>query len=74
MRSVIERLAVLRPTKLDVTKLDEAMELGSIVAAQVWSGLPLAYFTTGQRVPEDIEVASAARLAALLCNGPSEVN
>jgi len=28
--------------------------------------LPLVYFTTGQRVPEDIEEASPERVAALL--------
>jgi flagellar biosynthesis GTPase FlhF len=28
--------------------------------------LPLLYFTTGQRVPEDIEEASRERVAALL--------
>ena len=41
--------------------------IGSIVAAHIQSGLPLGYFTTGQRVPEDISIASAELLSALLC-------
>jgi flagellar biosynthesis protein FlhF len=64
---IIARLAPLSPVRLTVTKVDEAVEAGSIVAAHVASGLPLAWLTTGQRVPEDIEVASAERLAGLLC-------
>jgi flagellar biosynthesis protein FlhF len=70
--AVLDRLSPFRPVKLTMTKLDEAVRAGSIVAAQVMSGLPLAYFTTGQRVPEDIEVAGAERLSALLCG--EEVN
>jgi flagellar biosynthesis protein FlhF len=67
LRTTIERHSILRPTKLVSTKVDEAFHLGPVVAAQVESGLPLVWFTTGQRVPEDIEAASADRLAALLC-------
>ncbi|MBI2896003.1 MAG: hypothetical protein HYY06_20765 [Deltaproteobacteria bacterium] len=72
MEAVLERLAPLRATKLTMTKVDEAIRTGTIVAAQVLTGLPLAYFTTGQRVPEDIEAACAERLASLLCG--EEVN
>ncbi len=72
IEAVLDRLSVARPVKLTMTKLDEAVRAGSIVAAQVMSGLPFAYFTTGQRVPEDIEVAGAERLSALLCG--EEVN
>ena len=68
----VDLLAPLRPTRLVSTKLDEAVFLGSIVGAQVMSGLPLAHFTTGQRVPEDIEVAAPERLAALLCGEDEE--
>jgi flagellar biosynthesis protein FlhF len=65
--AALTRHAVLTPTRLVVTKIDEAIHCGGIIAAQVHSGLPLSHFTTGQRVPEDIEVASAETLAAFLC-------
>lgn len=68
----VERLAPLQATRLICTKMDEAIYHGAVIAAQVTSGLPMAYFTTGQRVPEDIEIASAERLSALLC-GKEEV-
>ena len=67
LQVAIDRHSILRPTKLISTKLDEALYPGAIIAAQVLGGLPLTYFTTGQRVPEDIERANAARLADLMC-------
>jgi flagellar biosynthesis protein FlhF len=67
LRTAIELCAVLQPSRLTCTKVDEAICCGSIVAAHVQSGLPLGYFTTGQRVPEDISVATAEGLASLLC-------
>jgi flagellar biosynthesis protein FlhF len=67
LRNAIEHCSVLSPSRLTCTKVDEAICCGSIVAAHIQSGLPLGYFTTGQRVPEDISVASAELLAALLC-------
>jgi flagellar biosynthesis protein FlhF len=67
LRTAVEHCSVLSPSRLTCTKVDEAICCGTIVAAHVQSGLPLGYFTTGQRVPEDISVASAELLAALLC-------
>jgi flagellar biosynthesis protein FlhF len=67
LRTAIEHCGVLSPSRLTCTKIDEAICCGAIVAAHVQSGLPLGYFTTGQRVPEDISVASPDSLAGLLC-------
>jgi flagellar biosynthesis protein FlhF len=65
----VEHFSELQPSRLTCTKLDEALCCGAIIAAHIQSGLPLAYFTTGQRVPEDFSVATAELLAALLCGG-----
>lgn len=48
------------------TKLDEAVCFGPIYNQTVKTGLPLSYFTTGQRVPEDLERASKLRLLDLI--------
>lgn len=64
--SAVERHRPLDPAGLVVTKLDEALYFGSVVAAQALAGAPLMHFTTGQRVPEDIEDATAGALASLL--------
>jgi flagellar biosynthesis protein FlhF len=45
-----------------VTKLDEAVRVGGIYSAVAESKLPLAYTSSGQRVPEDLEVASSKAL------------
>ncbi|MEM9073680.1 MAG: hypothetical protein AAGE52_34640 [Myxococcota bacterium] len=67
LEAIIERYGEAHgPRRLIATKVDEAVYHGSIVAAQIHGGIPYSYFTTGQRVPEDIEVASAGRLASLL--------
>jgi flagellar biosynthesis protein FlhF len=63
----LDRHALLAASRLVVTKLDEAIHCGGVLAAYVHSGLPLSHFTMGQRVPEDIEAASAESLAAVLC-------
>lgn len=58
--------APLVPSGLVVTKIDEAELFGGAVLAPLASRLPLVHFTNGQRVPEDIEIATAERLASLL--------
>lgn len=47
---------------LAVTKMDESMRAGAVLETIADSGLPLAYFCTGQRVPEDLQVATAESL------------
>jgi flagellar biosynthesis protein FlhF len=50
------------------TKLDESTGFGSIFNHSIRFKLPIAYLTTGQKVPEDIEVATKERLVDLLLN------
>jgi flagellar biosynthesis protein FlhF len=57
---------MFRPQGIIVSKLDEATIYGSIYNVSQKVKLPLLYFTTGQRVPEDIEEASPERVAALI--------
>jgi len=60
------RFAVFKPQALIVSKLDEASIFGSIHNMSQRAKLPLSYFTTGQRVPEDLEEATRDRVAALI--------
>jgi len=50
------------------TKLDESTSYGSIFNHSIRFKLPIAYLTTGQNVPDDIETASRDRLIDLLLN------
>ncbi len=47
---------------LSFTKLDEGPVYGQMLNAMMSAGKPVAYITAGQRVPEDIEVATRERL------------
>lgn len=51
-----------RIDSLSFTKLDEGGQYGPIVNALLHAGKPVAYLTTGQKVPEDIEAATRQRL------------
>jgi flagellar biosynthesis protein FlhF len=57
---------VFRPDGLILSKLDEGIIYGAIFNLCQKLKLPLVYFTTGQRVPEDIEEASRERVASLI--------
>ncbi len=55
--------------KLLFTKLDETDSYGGLMNQVLRFGLPVAYLTSGQRVPEDLEPASRERLLRLVLNG-----
>lgn len=65
----VERFAALKPDRLLVSKLDEAVHFGHVLNVCVRTRLPVAYLTTGQEVPDHIEAATAARLARLVLDG-----
>lgn len=47
-----------------LTKLDESLSLGEVVCVSIQHALPIAYLADGQRVPEDIKVATGNYLVA----------
>ena len=53
------------------TKLDETCYLGNMLNMKLYTGAPLSYTTSGQNVPNDIEVINEQRLAKLLLGGNS---
>jgi flagellar biosynthesis protein FlhF len=63
--------ARFEPRALLFTRLGETGSCGGWVAAAIESGLPVSYFSTGQRIPEDLEPASLARLEAALAPEPA---
>jgi flagellar biosynthesis protein FlhF len=55
-----------RPARVALTKLDEAASLGALVGLLRERRLRVSYLANGQRVPEDLERATAPALAAYL--------
>ena len=66
MHEVVARFKIFNPIGLIISKLDETSVYGCIYNVQRRCGLPMLYFTVGQRVPEDIEKASAERVVDLV--------
>lgn len=61
-----ERFAIFKPDRLLFTKLDETTSFGSVLSEALRIGKPLSFFSTGQSVPEDLEVASVDTIMAKL--------
>lgn len=63
------RFARLSPGRVILTKLDEAVQFGPLVNVLAAVGLPVSYVTTGQEVPDHIELASSDRMSRLVLDG-----
>jgi len=63
IRSIIDSYKFLDDYKLLLTKLDETSSLGNVLNIKLETGKPLSYFTIGQSVPDDIEVANTDKIA-----------
>jgi len=64
--SMMDSYKFIDDFKLIFTKLDEASTVGNILNVKVSSGKPLSYFTIGQSVPDDIEIADADKIANII--------
>lgn len=58
---------------LIITKLDETIRYGSLFNLVRRSGLPVAYVTTGQNVPRDIQLADARAMAVRLLGAEKQI-
>ena len=63
LRRSLEGFSLLHPTHVILTKVDETASLDVTLNIILDSGLPLSYVTTGQRVPEDLALASPEAMA-----------
>ncbi|HEY2904422.1 MAG TPA: hypothetical protein VGJ29_00875 [Vicinamibacterales bacterium] len=63
-RRILDGYAEARPTRLVLTKVDEADSLSPLVSLLHERQVPISYLGTGQRVPEDLNRATAQLLAA----------
>lgn len=73
LTDIIRQFRDIPVSSLIFTKLDEADNFGSIFNTMIKARKPLSYFTTGQRVPEDIELSTPERLSSLIL-GMESVN
>ena len=66
LSAVSSQFGLLPVDQVIFSKLDESHTSGNIINQLLKVKKPLSYFTTGQKVPEDIEVATKKRIVSLL--------
>ena len=62
----VEKFSDVRVDKIIFTKVDEAAHVGTVLNVVRKVNKSLSYITTGQDVPDDIEVGRGSRLAQLI--------
>ena len=69
LRAAGRTFGTLEPAGLVITKWDETTAPGGAVSFSLETGLPLAWVTDGQEVPEDVHPGRPARVARALLLG-----
>jgi flagellar biosynthesis protein FlhF len=70
----IRSFSAVKPVAAILTKVDEAASLGGVLSALLEAGLPMAYTTDGQRVPEDLCKARAETIIQLAVEMTQQTN
>jgi flagellar biosynthesis protein FlhF len=70
-QAAISKFGLFGVDNLMISKLDETSRPGAVVSTIAESRLPLSYICNGQRVPEDIEMATPQSLAASVLRSPT---
>lgn len=65
----VENFARLRFSRFIFTKTDETSSLGSILNLTIKLKIPVDYITSGQNVPDDIELMHPGKLAGMVLGG-----
>ncbi|TWH48615.1 flagellar biosynthesis protein FlhF [Sporomusa sp. KB1] len=63
---IVNKFSICSPQKILFTKVDEASNLGTILNLVYHFPTSLSYMTTGQSVPDDIELISSTKLANMI--------
>ncbi len=66
---MVDAYQAFQPQRLIFTKIDETASFGPVLNEAVRTGMPLSFFATGQRIPEDLEEVTTARLTSLILAG-----
>lgn len=69
MCEILEKYSPYKSVKLVFSKLDETNTIGNIINIKCKYSAKLSYITTGQNVPEDIEIVAPSEIAKRLLGG-----
>jgi len=62
LEKYIARFTAFQASRILLTKLDETDSLGAALSVAFRAGMPFSYFSTGQSIPEDLEMANIQKL------------
>lgn len=65
-RRILDAYYDARPDRVVISKVDEAESLSPLLGVLTERNIPVSYLTTGQRVPEDLNRATAQNLASVV--------
>ncbi len=68
LQESIKQFSILGIDRVLFTKMDEGLSFGSLFNFSLRTRIPFSYFTVGQRVPEDIEIANKDKVIKLIFN------
>ena len=69
VKEMVDTYGFVDEYRLMITKLDETKYRGAILNISWYTQKPLAYVTTGQNVPDDIEIVDVGSIAKQLIHG-----
>ena len=69
LKEIVQKYKGIPIDGLIFTKLDETTSYGNIYNTLLGTGLPLSYLSSGQKVPEDIDLATPKKVADLILKG-----
>lgn len=73
LKSILQNYSELDYKKIVITKLDETKTYGSILNVMHMSDCYLSYITSGQNVPDDIEIASIDKIVDMILGAKNYV-
>jgi flagellar biosynthesis protein FlhF len=66
LQNAVDRFSAAKPTCLIATHVDQTISVGGVLSIAATNRLPIAFFGSGQVVPEDIVPARAQFLEGLI--------
>ncbi len=73
IKDIIKRYEFIKDFKIIFTKIDEANNIGNILNTKFYFNNEISYLTTGQNVPDDIEVFNGEKLSRILIGESQDV-
>ncbi len=69
LREIVDTYKSFTDFDIIFTKLDETLAYGNILNTRLYTGAELSYVTTGQNVPDDIEIIDSQKIVKSLLGG-----